>query len=101
MFPSLPSSSPCALADGCAQLAQDLGLPTSLAALGIQVTLEDIRFRFKTFHDHQLTHILQDEHTDLLAGEAMKVTRLLQNNMRDITRTDAHNLYSRAMQGNM
>ena len=37
MFPSLPSSSPCALADGCAQLAQDLGLPTSLAALGLQV----------------------------------------------------------------
>ena len=37
MFPSLPSSSPCALADGCAQLAQDLGLPTFLAALGIQV----------------------------------------------------------------
>ena len=43
--------------------------------------------------------ILQDEHTDLLAGEAMKVTRLLQNNMRDITRTDAHNLYTRAVQG--
>ena len=50
MFPSLPSSSPCALADGCAQLAQDLGLPTSLAALGIQVTLEDIRFTIYSRH---------------------------------------------------
>ena len=44
---------------------------------------------------------MQDHQTELLAGEAMKVTRLLQNNMRDITRTDAHNLYSRALQGNM
>ena len=48
-----------------------------------------------------MTIILQESHTDLLAGEAMKVTRLLQNNMRDITRTDAHNLYSRALKGNM
>ena len=42
-------------------------------------------------------NILQDEHTELLAGEAMKVTRLLQNNMREITRPDALNLYQRAL----
>ena len=40
MFPLLVSTrgpGVSVLADGCAQLAQDLGIPTSLSQLGIQV----------------------------------------------------------------
>ena len=62
------------LADGCQQLAADLKIPTCLADLGL--SLAD---------------------TEVLATEAMKVTRLLQNNMREITRPDALSLYQRAL----
>ena len=39
----------------------------------------------------------QKSDTELLATEAMKVTRLLQNNMRDIGLEDAHQLYNKAL----
>jgi len=81
MFPLLTSTkgdSVSVLADGCSQLAQDLSLPTSLQDVGIKE------------HD-----------TELLAGEAMKVTRLLQNNMRDICLDDAYQLYNKALFNNV
>ena len=39
----------------------------------------------------------QESDTPMLAGEAMKVTRLLQNNMRDIGLEDALTLYNKAL----
>ena len=39
----------------------------------------------------------QESDTQMLAGEAMKVTRLLQNNMRDIGLEDALTLYNKAL----
>ena len=62
------------LSDGYAKLAEDLGLETSLKDVGIKET--DL---------------------ELLATEAMKVTRLLQNNMRELEWQDAYNLYSQAV----
>ena len=47
MFPRLVSTQGpgvTVLADGCAQLAQDLSIPTSLSQLGIQVTYDDTLF---------------------------------------------------------
>ena len=77
IFPSLVSTrgtSVSVLADGCQQLAADLNIPTCLADLNIaQTDLEQ------------------------LASEAVKVTRLMQNNMREITRQDALNLYTSAL----
>ena len=61
------------LSDGYAKLAEDLGLETSLKDVGIKET--DL---------------------ELLATEAMKVTRLLQNNMRELEWQDAYNLYNQA-----
>ena len=77
IFPSLAStrgSSVSVLAEGYQQLASDLKIPTCLADLNIaQSDLE------------------------LLASEAVKVTRLMQNNMREITREDALSLYTSAL----
>ena len=62
------------LADGYAQLAQDLAIPTCLEEVGIQeIDLE------------------------LLSTEASKIERLLQNNMREVTVQDAFDLYSKAL----
>ena len=61
------------LSDGYAKLAEDLGLETSLKDVGIKET--DL---------------------EMLATEAMKVTRLLQNNMRELEWQDAYNLYNQA-----
>ena len=77
IFPELAAtrgSSVSVLAEGFQQLSADLNIPTCLADLDI--SLAD---------------------TEVLATEAMKVTRLLQNNMREITRPDALNLYQRAL----
>ena len=41
--------------------------------------------------------LCQESDTPMLAGEAMKVTRLLQNNMRDIGLEDALTLYNKAL----
>jgi len=76
IFPSLASlkgNSVGVLSDGYAKLAEDLGLETSLKDVGIKET--DL---------------------ELLATEAMKVTRLLQNNMRELEWQDAYNLYNQA-----
>ena len=40
---------------------------------------------------------VQESDTPMLASEAMKVTRLLQNNMRDIGLEDALTLYNKAL----
>ena len=94
MFPLLVSTrgpGVSVLADGCAQLAQDLGIPTSLSQLGIQV-------RERLPHSLMITLTsAQESDTPMLAGEAMKVTRLLQNNMRDIGLEDALTLYNKAL----
>lgn len=77
MFPGLASTrgaSVSVLAEGCQQLAQDLNIPTCLADLNIN-----------------------QSHLELLASEAVKVTRLMQNNMREITRKDALDLYQNAL----
>lgn len=55
------------------QLAKDLSLPTQLRDVGIQ-----------------------SNNVDLLAKEAMKQTRLLPNNFRNVTHDDALRLYSDA-----
>merc|ERR1712012_635355 len=76
MFPlesSTKGNSFSVLADSCAQLSRDLNIPTCLSDVGIKNT-----------------------ETELLANEAMKVTRLLQNNMREINLDDAFNLYTSA-----
>jgi len=62
-----------ALADGFSELAVDLKIPTNLSQVGIKET--DIQ---------------------LLATEAMKVTRLLPNNPREVRLEDATELYTRA-----
>ena len=77
MFPRLASTrgaSVSVLADGCQQLAADLNIPTCLADINIQ-----------------------QSDLEQLASEAVKVTRLMQNNMREITRQDALYLYSSAL----
>ena len=56
---SVRGSSVSVLADGYAQLAQDLAIPTSLEEVGIQ-----------------------EKDLELLSTEASKIERLLQNNMR-------------------
>ena len=57
MFPLLVSTrgpGVSVLADGCAQLAQDLGIPTSLSQLGIQVRV--------------VITTLSDDNSDLCSG---------------------------------
>ena len=62
------------LADGYAQLASDLAIPTCLEDVGIK-----------------------EKDIELLATEASKIERLLQNNMREVTLQDAFDLYSKAL----
>lgn len=77
IFPTLASTqgnSVSVLADGYAQLAIDLGIPTCLEDVGIK-----------------------EKDVELLATEAIKIERLLQNNMREVTLKDAFDLYSKAL----
>ena len=63
-----------ALADGFAELAVELEIPTTLPEVGIAA-----------------------EDGELLATEALKQTRLLPNNPREVTLDDARALYTAAM----
>ena len=62
------------LADGYTQLAKDLSIPTCLEEVGIK-----------------------EKDLQLLAREASKIERLLQNNMRKVEEKDAFDLYSQAL----
>merc|ERR1712156_705829 len=77
IFPDLVATkgkSVSVLADGYRTLAEQLNIPTSLTQVGIKATA-----------------------LDLLSTEAMKVERLLKNNMREVKLADAHQLYSSAL----
>jgi len=77
IFPTLSSvrgDGVSVLADGYAQLASDLAIPTCLEDVGIK-----------------------EKDIELLATEASKIERLLQNNMREVTLQDAFDLYSKAL----
>jgi len=77
IFPDLVATkgkSVSVLADGYRGLAEQLNIPTSLTQVGIKAT--DL---------------------DLLSTEAMKVERLLKNNMREVKLADAYQLYSSAL----
>jgi alcohol dehydrogenase class IV len=77
-FPKLPKAdgsqaAAAAFAERFAQLAKDVGLPTKLREVGIG-----------------------REHLDGLAADAMKQTRLLVNNPREVTEADARLIYEQA-----
>lgn len=77
IFPHLASiqgPSVTTLADGYTQLAKDLSIPTCLEEVGIK-----------------------EKDLQLLAREASKIERLLQNNMRKVEEKDAFDLYSQAL----
>lgn len=74
IFPPLAGGSdPQAVIDAMAQLCADLGLATRLRDVGVPF-----------------------EALDTLADDAMKQTRLLVNNPREVTRADAHAIYEAA-----
>ena len=62
--------------EALAEICRDCGVPDSLAAVGVE-----------------------EKDLELLAADAMKQTRLLVNNPRDVTYADAFAIYSEALDG--
>ncbi|KZZ14938.1 hypothetical protein A3751_18055 [Oleiphilus sp. HI0080] len=70
------ASAVCRLIEYIEDLVKDLGLPTSLAEMGIE-----------------------ESYLGILADDAMLQTRLLQNNPKEVTRDDALAIYQAAFKG--